>query len=290
MDDDDPKQDIPCSRQVPSKVNENVHLPPAPCSVICSSSCKNMNSNSSYTQYRLFKSNIRGPVAWPDKTDTCCWWCCHTFETTPVCIPAYYCSVSKHFEVFGIFCSWNCAKASVQQNYSSESAEQLMWMRIMAKKVFGTDLGEFNAAPPRIFLKMFGGHLDIDTFREKSVSSRTVMLSPPLVSYPIVQQEVHPKPKEEPASDTVHDILSTMHPSMLAGKVVGLRRPQKAQARQIKDRQHSTGMYKKYMEKQSDEKPNKALPARPPSGSTSRQAAMRNKGTLANFIRSRAPT
>ena len=156
MDDDDP-EDLPCSRQVVSNVNRNVYLPPAPCSVICSSSCKNMNSNSTYTQYRLFKSNVREPLEWPKQTDICCWWCCHPFKTTPVCIPAYHCSVSKHFEVFGVFCSCNCAKASIQQNYSSESAEQLMWMLIMAKNVFGTDLGQFHAAPPRIFLKMFGG-------------------------------------------------------------------------------------------------------------------------------------
>ena len=184
MMDDDP----PCSRKAKQN-NERVYMPPSTCSVICSSSCKNMNSNSSHTPYRLFSSDIGEQIEWPDRTSVCCWWCCHRFETAPVCIPAHYCPTKKHFEVFGVFCSWNCAKASVQQNYSSESSEQLMWMRIMAKEVFATDLGEFHAAPQRIFLKMFGGHMDIDQFREKSIASQTVMMTPPLVSYPIVQQE-----------------------------------------------------------------------------------------------------
>ena len=46
-----------------------------------------------------------------------------------------------------------------------------MWMRIMAKNVFQTTLAQFHAAPPRMFLEMFGGHMDIATFRRHSTIS-----------------------------------------------------------------------------------------------------------------------
>ena len=279
-----------CSRQSPDQRNEDVFLPPT-CSVICSSSCKNMSSKSTYTPYKLFNSNLRQQIEWPEKTDVCCWYCCHRFETMPVCIPAYYSATSKIFEVFGIFCSWNCAKASVQQNYSSESSEQLMWMRIMAKKVFKTDLGDFHAAPPRIFLKMFGGHMDIESFRSKSTTSCTTILQPPLVSYPIVQQEVRGSAGEEQASPTSAesaDQLASINPSMLAGKVIGLRRPASRTQRRNTSKQHSIGMYQKFVKDkettsgekttQSSEKP---PPKRPSAG---------GKGTLANYIRSRSST
>ena len=288
----------PCSRQAEAERNENIYLPSS-CSVICSSSCKNMNSNSSHTHFKLFDSSLGERIRWPSKTEVCCWYCCHRFETMQVCVPANYCSTGRYFEVFGVFCSWNCAKAHLQENYSSESSEQLMWMRIMAKRVFGTDLGDFHAAPPRIFLKMFGGHLDIEEFRRKSQVSTTVMLAPPLVSYPLVQRETRPSGAgtDDPAPSTQEDTLSTINPSMLAGKVVGLRRPHpSSRSRSLAGSagtQHSVGLYQKFMQQKEggsdaqgghssgsgDRERSKQKPSPP--------AAPSGKGTLASFIRSR---
>ena len=168
--------------------------PQALCSILCSSSCRNMNDPATYTPFRLFSANVRQPIEWPEKTDVCCWWCCHKFDTVPTCIPALYSLEKRFFEVFGIFCSWNCAKAYVQSGYSSDSSEQLMWMRILAQEVFGCNIDELNAAPPRIFLTMFGGHLSIDEFRKKSHVATTALLHPPLVSYPMVLQELQTAP------------------------------------------------------------------------------------------------
>ena len=150
-----------------------------------------MNDPAVYTAFRLFSSNLGTEISeWPQRTDICCWWCCHRFECVPVCVPALYSLEKRLFEVFGVFCSWNCAKAYVQSGYSSDSSEQLMWMRILAHEVFKCNIDELNAAPPRIFLKMFGGHLDISDFRAKSQTVTTTVLKPPLVSYPMVMQEV----------------------------------------------------------------------------------------------------
>ena len=262
-------------------------------SVICSSSCKNMNSKSIYTPYQLFGANMREKVEWPKTTDICCWYCCHRFDTQPVCIPANHNQLERYFEVFGIFCSWNCAKSYIQQSYSSESSEQLMWMRIMAKQVFGTTLKQFHAAPPRIFLKMFGGHLTIEEFRRTSTVSNTVAVTPPLVSYPIVQQEV-----KDQAWDTSPRSSSstTFNPSMLAGRVVGLRRPSTGSSARIKTKQpEAKGMYSEFVSQKDsrdaadDSSSGLAGGAGQEATSASTAAAdlPRGKGTLASFIRTR---
>ena len=216
--------------------DDNVVPPQNLCSILCSSSCRNMNDPATYTPFRLFSSNIRAPIEWPQKTDVCCWWCCHQFDTVPTCVPALYSLEKRLFEVFGIFCSWNCAKAYVQSGYSSDSSEQLMWMRILAQEVFHCNIDELNAAPPRIFLKMFGGHLSIDEFRQKSRVATSALLRPPLVSYPMVLQELQLQQQQEqedggrqtsPATATAAAAPSIVPPSMasLSGRIMGLQRP-----------------------------------------------------------------
>ena len=262
-------------------------------SVICSSSCKNMNSSSIYTPYQLFGANMREKVEWPEKTDICCWYCCHRFDTQPVCIPANHNQLERYFEVFGIFCSWNCAKSYIQQSYSSESSEQLMWMRIMAKQVFGTTLKQFHAAPPRIFLKMFGGHLTIEEFRRTSTISNTVAVTPPLVSYPIVQQEV-----KDQAWDTspTSSSSTTFNPSMLAGRVVGLRRPANSSSSRTKAKQpEGNGMYSAFVHQKDRRDAEDDLSSDLTGGAAKESSSAstvapdlpRGKGTLASFIRTR---
>jgi hypothetical protein len=125
------------------------------------------------------------------------------------------------FSVFGIFCSWNCAKAYIQSNYSSDSSEQIMWMRILAHEVFNCNIDELNPAPPRIFLKMFGGHLTIEEFRKKCITTKTVLLKPPLISYPIVLQE---QSRDHSASSMAAS-SSMAAPRNTSGRIIGLQRP-----------------------------------------------------------------
>ena len=214
--------------------DENDIAPQALCSILCSSSCRNMNDPATYTPFRLFSAHVRQPIDWPEKTDTCCWWCCHRFDTVPTCVPALYSLEKRLFEVFGIFCSWNCAKAYVQSGYSSDSSEQLMWMRILAQEVFGCNIDELNAAPPRIFLTMFGGHLSIDEFRQKSHVATTALLHPPLVSYPMVLQELQLQQQQEqedggrqtsPGRQQRRRRLYRASQHGLSGRIMGLQRP-----------------------------------------------------------------
>ena len=289
------------TRHNPSDGNEQIFLPHSEvqkatqdtqmrCSVLCSSSCRDMSDASKYTPYKLFSTDLHKLIKWPKSTSTCCWYCCHAFETVPVCIPVTYDTLQNVFEVFGIFCSWNCAKAYVQSTYSSESSEQLMWMRIMAREVFQTNLGVFSPAPPRMFLKMFGGHLTIEEFRAKSICAETVVLTPPLVSYPIVLQENMDVSNPTNAGGTMEGIT----PSSFAGRVIGLRRPPPASQDESRTRMPScteTGLYEKFIENQQQKGTSGTAPSPTHSkGGGKKQKSsgkQRKSGTLAGFIRSR---
>lgn len=289
------------TRHNPADGNEQIFLPRSEvqkatqeaqlgCSVLCSSSCRDMSDASKYTPYKLFSTDLHKLIKWPSTTSTCCWYCCHAFETVPVCIPVSYDTIQNVFEVFGIFCSWNCAKAYVQSTYSSESSEQLMWMRIMARDVFNTNLGVFSPAPPRMFLKMFGGHLTIEEFREKSICAETVVLTPPLVSYPIVLQENMDVNNPPHSSGGAMDGIT---PSSFAGRVIGLRRPPPSGQDESSSRTSSTetGLYEKFMEKQQKKSTMTDAPSSPQAKSSKKTKAtgkqQRKSGTLAGFIRSR---
>ena len=112
----------------------------------------------------------------PDTTDICCWWCCHQFDTAPCTCPID-CKRDKlnqdKFDCIGIFCSWNCVKAyhyyivDYKKKYNSMSLiNQLMIQLYGATITLST-----KPAPPRQCLQMFGGYMDIITFRKNNTIS-----------------------------------------------------------------------------------------------------------------------
>jgi hypothetical protein len=101
---------------------------------------------------------------WLDKTDICCWWCCHQFETVPIGLPVKY-DEKKKFHVKGVFCSFSCMMAYKNDNPIYQSKRDLI--NFLYKKLTGAFLLDINLvpAPPRCALKMFGGELNINQFR-----------------------------------------------------------------------------------------------------------------------------
>lgn len=105
---------------------------------------------------------------WPASTDVWCWHCCHPFDTAPLPMPTGYDDRRDVFHVMGTFCSWGCVKAfnrgdsrthiqSVNSNLIT-----LFHMKTVGK------LAGIRSAPPRLALKAFGGHMDIEEFRAAS--------------------------------------------------------------------------------------------------------------------------
>lgn len=118
---------------------------------------------------------------WPQNTSVACYWCCHRFHTPPFGIP-----VNIHdevFHVYGCFCSIECAAA---YNFKMHDSIDEMWeryhlMNILMRRL---DMGDFvTPAPDRLALKMFGGFMDIDEFRNYFKSNKLININfPPMTS------------------------------------------------------------------------------------------------------------
>ena len=200
---------------------------PAAVEVICSSARRRMDHSAKCEAYSLFSHTLTlDPElmsAWPERTDVACWHCCHPFDTTPVSIPSVKSQlVHNTYEVYGVFCSMNCAKKFVLEKPTYDQQQVLLQLNEVCCSVFGipgADIFTAKEAPPRFFLKMFGGHLDIGEFRATSLTARTVLVTPPFVSYAMVLETHAVKGAEEEKSVDVEPLREGQH------MMRGLRRP-----------------------------------------------------------------
>lgn len=114
-----------------------------------------------------------------EKTNVACWWCCHQFDTHPVCAPIKYNEHKDLFTVVGCFCSFNCAKAYAMKDMKNNSSIALN--SFLYKRVTG-QLAHIKPAPSKTVLKMFGGPLSITEYRETFTSLSSIQLN----VYPMV--------------------------------------------------------------------------------------------------------
>ena len=109
---------------------------------------------------------------WPMSTNNVCFWCCHTFHSTPFGVPTKY--IDGKFHVFGCLCSLECTSA---YNFYSTEIKHDPWeaynlINLLARKIQYCDL--VKMAPPRHALKMFGGYMEIDEFRSHCKSNKMI--------------------------------------------------------------------------------------------------------------------
>lgn len=122
---------------------------------------KKIKINNSDKEMHILKC-YRGKVSfYPTKSEIACWWCCHTFESTPRFFPTKYDPLRDRYKVSGNFCSWQCVKAFMLNNNKSNMSSILT---SMIKKIHGRSY-IIKPAPPRQSLKIFGGELSIEEFR-----------------------------------------------------------------------------------------------------------------------------
>ena len=120
-------------------------------------------------------------------TNYCCWWCCHTFSNNPIGIPINY--VDNKFNVYGNFCSFNCA---LTYNFYSDSVnkwDRSSLLHLLYKKFYGLKESNIAYAPEREFLKIFGGHMNIDEFRNVQIQDSTYKVTYPPITSIIAQLE-----------------------------------------------------------------------------------------------------
>ena len=111
-------------------------------------------------------------------SQTSCFWCCHKFEWTPVLLPVSYDAYKNMYTCEGHFCSPECALA---YNYADNKiSDSTRWNRhSLLRNLYG-DLYHnkfLSPAPPRTLLRMFGGPLDIEQYREYLLGDNHIVLS-----------------------------------------------------------------------------------------------------------------
>jgi hypothetical protein len=136
-------------------------------------------SNRKMGYFQLLSSFYDNPT-WLTKTDLCCWWCCHNFESIPLGYPVQFIDKIKKFRTRGVFCSFPCIVA--YGNEQKESKTELI--RYMFRKLTG--MSSYNKklepAPPRCALKMFGGELTIEEFRNANQNHKIYQM----IEYPMI--------------------------------------------------------------------------------------------------------
>lgn len=130
-------------------------------------------------------------LAWPPENwrSICCWHCCHTFNDEPVPLPQAHDRKTDCFSVFGVFCSWPCAKQYQNEHQTWTSGERALLLEDMARDAFGYRGPPIQAAPPKHRLIMFGGDLTIDAFRQEHGYCNAT-LRPPLLSFPEIYERI----------------------------------------------------------------------------------------------------
>mgnify|MGYP001250408527 CR=1 FL=1 len=118
---------------------------------------------------------------WVLNTNKTCYWCCHSFNNNSFGIPIKY--KNDKFYVYGCFCSLECAAA---YNFSEEKNVQDVWECYNLINLLSQVINYKNIvklAPNKICLKMFGGDMTIDEFRNFTDSNKiTNILEYPMIS------------------------------------------------------------------------------------------------------------
>jgi len=119
--------------------------------------------------------------ALPDRVDAACFWCCHIFDHKPIVLPIR--DQGDYIQVQGNYCSPECAMSYLfdMQQDSYARWEQLSLLNRLYGQAVG---GPIKPAPPRTVLKLFGGPMSIQEYRNivRQGTLRVDIHLPPMVS------------------------------------------------------------------------------------------------------------
>ena len=139
-------------------------------------------------------------------TGVCCHHCCHTFKGPPVGMPIVYNERKKRMVLRGVYCSVRCCLGANQELHDTRALVRPMWIRYMAKMLYGIPLkAEVRPAPPRRTLRMFGGCLTLDEFRGvgSNVDRQILLETPPLLQVIPEEESILEKLKHHQATPAI---------------------------------------------------------------------------------------
>jgi len=117
----------------------------------------------------------------PDKTHQYCQWCCCKFDSSPISLPMS--NINNKFYVTGCFCSFNCTMAyNFDKNYTNKW-EYSALLHLLYKKIYNKYV-KIIPSPPKELLKIFGGPLTIEEYRENLFTNDYTysVIYPPIIS------------------------------------------------------------------------------------------------------------
>ncbi len=98
-----------------------------------------------------------------------CWWCCHPFEGNSLKMPYKHDERRNKFYTAGHFCSWSCMKTYAIDKYGCNRGGLICGNMVMMRRQVFDKIGTIKRAPHREKLKVFGGNMTIEQFRENNV-------------------------------------------------------------------------------------------------------------------------
>jgi hypothetical protein len=132
------------------------------------------------TQMDKTVNYIRHGGTWPPAADVACWHDCHPFHSQPIPLLHRYEERSGLYHVYGVFCSPNCAKMYIIEHEQGVTSLRMVEFLSMLRVVYGIT-GNLKPAPPRMRLKLFGGELTIQQFRNQFKHAHERLVAPPFV-------------------------------------------------------------------------------------------------------------
>ena len=99
---------------------------------------------------------------------TACFWCCHSFSWTPAILPLSYDAYENMYACEGHFCSPECALAYLYGEPAMSDVGRWIRHALLAdlyRPLYGKR--DLIPAPPRATLRLFGGPLGVEQFREQ---------------------------------------------------------------------------------------------------------------------------
>ena len=137
---------------------------------------KNINKNINFIGIMKHYDSINSPGKnIPNKTDLWCWYCSHSFNTQPLFLPTNF--YKDRYKVCGNFCSWGCVKAYSSRRYQGK-------YNILIQKYFKDLTGEsflIKSNPDISILKVFGGNMTIEEFRNIQREKFYIIMKPNIV-------------------------------------------------------------------------------------------------------------
>lgn len=117
-----------------------------------------------------------------------CWWCCHSFEGTPLSMPYKYDDRRNKFYTAGNYCSWSCVKSHAIDKYGCTIGSRVCGNVVMMRKKMFNQIGPVKPAPNRFALKEFGGDMTIEEFRENQ--TRDIEEPKKIESAPVINKVI----------------------------------------------------------------------------------------------------